>query len=56
MIEFRLAVRQYAINKEFELRVVKTDRERYIGGCKGDQIVLGILLGVDSLMVAPLWY
>jgi hypothetical protein len=35
MKEFRLAVRQFAINKEFELRVVKTDPTRYIGGCKG---------------------
>ena len=56
MKEFRLAVRQFAINKEFELCVVKTDPERYIGDCKGEKIVLGILLGVDSLMGAPLWY
>jgi hypothetical protein len=35
MKEIRLAVRQFAINKEFELRVVKTDPTRYIGGCKG---------------------
>jgi len=37
MKEFRLAVRQFAINKEFELRVVKTYPERYIGGCKGGE-------------------
>jgi len=37
MKEFRLAVRQFAINKEFELHVVKTDPERYIGGCKGGE-------------------
>jgi len=37
MKEFRLAVRQFAINKEFELRVVKTNPERYIGGCKGGE-------------------
>lgn len=34
MKEFRLAMRQYAINAEFELKLVKTDPERYIGGCK----------------------
>ena len=32
---FRLAMRQYAINKEFELGIDKTDRRRYIGFCKG---------------------
>jgi len=37
MKEFRLAMRQFAINKEFELHVVKTDPERYIGGCKGGE-------------------
>ena len=37
MKKFRLAVRQFAINKEFELHVVKTDPERYIGGCKGGE-------------------
>lgn len=34
MKEFRLAVRQFAINAEFELKLVKTNPERYIGGCK----------------------
>ncbi|CAO2190691.1 unnamed protein product [Urochloa humidicola] len=34
MKEFRLAVRQYAINKEFELHIVATDPTRYIGNCK----------------------
>ena len=34
MKEFRLAMRQFAINAEFELKLVKTDPERYIGGCK----------------------
>ncbi|KAF0926735.1 hypothetical protein E2562_027165 [Oryza meyeriana var. granulata] len=34
MEEFRLAMRQFAINKEFELDLVKTDPSRYIGGCK----------------------
>lgn len=36
MKEFRLAVRQYAINEEFELHLIKTDPERYIGCCKVD--------------------
>ncbi|KAF0935069.1 hypothetical protein E2562_030002 [Oryza meyeriana var. granulata] len=29
MKEFRLAVRQFAINKEFELHIEKSDLERY---------------------------
>jgi len=33
MVEFRLAVRQFAINKEFALHTVKTDIERFIGKC-----------------------
>jgi len=33
MVEFRLAVRQFAINKEFALHTVKTDTERFIGKC-----------------------
>ena len=36
MKEFRLAVRQFAINEEFELHIVKTDPTRYIGNCKGE--------------------
>lgn len=43
MKEFRLAMRQFAINKEFELDVVATDKERYIGGCKGDDCVWHIV-------------
>jgi hypothetical protein len=35
MDDFRLAVRQYAINEEFELHVVKIDKNRYDGSCKG---------------------
>lgn len=35
MDEFRLVVRQYAINKEFGLHVAKTDKARYDGYCKG---------------------
>ena len=33
MVEFRLAVRQFAINKEFALHTMKTDTERFIGKC-----------------------
>jgi hypothetical protein len=32
---FRLAVRQFAINEEFELWVKATDRKKYVGACKG---------------------
>jgi hypothetical protein len=35
MKEFRLDVRQYVINKEFELGVEATDKIRYIGYCRG---------------------
>ncbi|KAF0896553.1 hypothetical protein E2562_024404 [Oryza meyeriana var. granulata] len=34
MKEFRLAMRQFVINKEFELDLVKTNPKRYIGGSK----------------------
>jgi len=34
--EFRLAVRQFAINEEFELDTVKTDKSRSIYGCKAE--------------------
>jgi hypothetical protein len=34
MIEFRLAVRQHAILKEFELVTEKSDRIRFGGHCK----------------------
>jgi hypothetical protein len=35
MEKFRLAVRQYAMNKEFELHVAKTTTVRYDGYCMG---------------------
>ena len=35
MMEFRLAMRQYALNKEFELKVGKSDRTRYMAYCRG---------------------
>ena len=36
MDQFRLAIRQYAINEEFELGIKKSDRSRFMGYCKGD--------------------
>jgi hypothetical protein len=36
MKEFRLAVRQYAINEEFEFGITKSDRNRYRVYCKGN--------------------
>lgn len=35
MVKFRLAIRQWAINKEFELGLSKTDCRRYDGYYKG---------------------
>lgn len=34
MAEFRLAIIQFAINEEFELKTVKSDPSRFIGDCK----------------------
>ena len=36
MKEFRVAMKQFAINEEFELRLVKTDKKRYIANCNAD--------------------
>jgi hypothetical protein len=36
MRDFRLAVRQFAINEECELEIYKTDPSRFIGNCKGE--------------------
>jgi hypothetical protein len=36
MVEFRLAVRQYAINEEFLLGTIKSDKERYRVYCQGN--------------------
>jgi hypothetical protein len=35
MKEFRLAMRQYTINKEFELSIEATNMMRYKGYCRG---------------------
>ncbi|WVZ96919.1 hypothetical protein U9M48_042499, partial [Paspalum notatum var. saurae] len=34
MVVFRLAMRQFAINEEFKLRIDKSDQVRYVAGCK----------------------
>ena len=34
MAEFRLAVRQFAINEEFELKIVKTCPKKYVADCR----------------------
>jgi hypothetical protein len=36
MEEFRLAMKQFAIIKQFEYRIVKTDPSRFIANCKDD--------------------
>jgi hypothetical protein len=36
MEEFRLAVRQYAINEEFELKIVKTCPKKYVADCRDE--------------------
>ena len=36
MKEFRVAMKQFAINEEFELHLVKTDKKRYIANCNAD--------------------
>jgi hypothetical protein len=35
MHHFRLAIRQYTINKEFELGIEATNKTRFRGSCKG---------------------
>ena len=36
MKEFRLAMRQFAINEELELHIVKSEPQRYIGDCNAE--------------------
>jgi hypothetical protein len=36
MKEFRLVMKQFAINEEFEFHLVKTDKKRYIADCADD--------------------
>ena len=36
MDEFRMAVRQYAINKEFDMDIVRSEPKRFVGKCKGE--------------------
>lgn len=37
MVKFRLAVRQYAINEEFDLGAEKSCKTKFRGFCKGDE-------------------
>lgn len=37
MVDFRLALRQYAINKEFEFGTTKSDKLRYRVYCQGNE-------------------
>lgn len=46
MIEFRLAVRQYAINMEFELIVGKMIKIDMMGIIKVKKVVLGIYMHI----------
>ena len=55
MKEFRLIVRHFAINKEFELHIVKTDPIRYIADCN-EEDCLWHLVGRRHPDGAPLWY
>ena len=50
--EFRLAVRQFAINEEFELHTVKLTKLGAFTIAK-QKVVLGILLGVHRLVDTP---
>jgi hypothetical protein len=36
MKEFRLVMKQFSINEEFEFHLVKTDKKRYIADCADD--------------------
>ena len=53
MKEFRLAMRQFAINEEFELHIVKSEPQRYIGDSM-QKVARGILLEGGNLMGQPL--
>jgi hypothetical protein len=44
MHHFRLAIRQYAINKEFELGIEATNKTRFRGYCKGPDCPWSIML------------
>jgi hypothetical protein len=37
MQDFKLAIRQYVINKEFELRIEATNKSKHRGYCNGDR-------------------
>jgi hypothetical protein len=48
MKEFRLAMRQYSIDKEFELGIEATDKRRYRGYCRGEDCPWSIVARVES--------
>uniref|UniRef100_A0A0A8ZPQ8 Transposase MuDR plant domain-containing protein n=1 Tax=Arundo donax TaxID=35708 RepID=A0A0A8ZPQ8_ARUDO len=55
MEDFRMALRQYAILKEFEVHKVKTDRKRYRAECKANgcpwRIVANKLVGQPTVEI-----
>jgi hypothetical protein len=48
MKEFRLTMRQYSIDKEFELGIKATDKRRYRGYCRGGDCPWSIAARVES--------
>jgi hypothetical protein len=48
MKEFCLAMRQYSINKEFELGIEATDKTRYRGYCRGEDYLWSIAAMVEN--------
>jgi hypothetical protein len=58
MHHFRLAIRQYAINKEFELGIEATNKTRFRGYCKGPDCPWSIharleMKGAPTIQVSP---
>lgn len=58
MEQFRLAIRQYAINKEFELGIEATNKTRFRGYCKGPDCPWSIharseMKGSPTIQVMP---
>jgi hypothetical protein len=49
MKEFRLAIRQYAINNEFELGIESNSPFRYRGYCKGSDCTWGINTRLETV-------
>jgi hypothetical protein len=55
MVEFRLAVRQFAINEEFALHT-ETQTQRCLLGSAWHQIALSILMVENNVIQNLLWY